>query len=158
MKALKLPDLRRLNDLFVYNEKEGKLLRRDGSVSGSLAGRDGYGHVTVDGRKLQVHRVMWKLATGTEPEEIDHINRNKLDNRLCNLRSATKSENQFNAKLRRDSSSGVKGVSFLKRERKWRVLITAHGKRHEKLFTDFERACDYAKELRQNLHSTFAAF
>lgn len=157
MKPIKLPPKERLQELLIYDEKNGQLIWKTGKHVGKAIGRDGYGHVTVDGVKRQIHRIMWKISTGDEPDEIDHINKNKLDNRRCNLRSATKSQNQFNSRLRVDSSSGVKGVSFLKREKKWRVLITANKIRHAKMFKDFDTACEYATQLRQQLHGEFAS-
>jgi hypothetical protein len=64
--------------------------------------------------------------------ETDHINHNRLDNRKCNLRICTKSENQHNAKVRKDSISGYKGVSqrnnSIYRKKPWRAYITYKGK------------------------------
>lgn len=156
MTPLLLPPTTRLRELFHYDDTTGELFWKTGKRAGRSIGSKGYCHVTIDGRRRQIHRVMWKIVTGEEPAEIDHINKNKHDNRFVNLRSATKSQNQFNAKLRADSSSGVKGVSFLKRERKWRVLITANKNRHQKLFKDFDAACKYAKLLRKQLHGEFS--
>jgi hypothetical protein len=57
---------------------------------------------------------------------VDHINHDTLDNRRFNLRVCTKTQNQFNAKLRRDSTSGYKGVGFHKVTQKWMAYIRAN--------------------------------
>ncbi len=60
--------------------------------------------------------------------EVDHINHNRLDNRRCNLRIATKKENMANTRPTKLCTSGYKGVSFCKQTQKWRALIpTDHG-------------------------------
>ena len=59
---------------------------------------------------------------------IDHINRNPLDNRRCNLRYATKQQNNFNSSIRKDNTSGYRGVIWNKQVKKWHVQI-AHNKK-----------------------------
>jgi hypothetical protein len=67
--------------------------------------------VKVDDKTYNIHRIIWKLATGFDPaEEIDHINGNRSDNRLCNLREATHGENRRNSRVRKDSLLQVKGI------------------------------------------------
>lgn len=70
--------------------------------------------------KIFMHRIINKTPDGLET---DHINRDKLDNRKCNLRSCTSSENNFNGKVRRDNKSGYKGVHWDKNRRMWLVYI-----------------------------------
>jgi len=121
----------RLKELFEYSKEKGILTRkiyRGGRVAGSIAGNldksEGYWNVGVDGRKYKLHRVIFFYVTGAFPEnEIDHINGNRADNRWCNLRDVSKSDNQKNAARRRDNKSGCTGVSWHKRERKWFVRI-----------------------------------
>ena len=79
-----------------------------GSEAGSTNGR-GYLEVKVAGERCLAHRVIWKMAYGNDPDEgkvIDHINRVKVDNRICNLRLATLSENNLN----RDYKPGITGI------------------------------------------------
>ena len=77
------------------------------------------------GRTIYMHREIMNAPDGME---VDHINRNGLDNRRENLRLCTKAQNQQNSKKRRGKSSIFKGVSWDKKRRKWRVEITVNKK------------------------------
>ena len=97
--------------------------------------RSGYAHITVG-----MSRQILKLPKG-DPRQVDHINRNTLDNRRSNLRIATPSQNSCNRGLRADNNSGVTGVSWRKTERKWVVRIQARGQCiRVGQFEDFEQA------------------
>jgi len=90
---------------------------------------DGRRQIKVCGRAFKAHRVCWSLHYGAWPEgDIDHINADPADNRLENLREATKTENNRNQCKRTGCSSGLKGVTWDKRWRKWRAHIRVHGK------------------------------
>lgn len=104
----------------------------------------GYKYVSVNGKPLRQHRVAWYLMYGFLPKEIDHINRDKLDNRAVNLRACTRSTNTLNVGLRSDNTSGVKGVSFKKESGKW--LVHYKGK-HVGYYTTFEEAVEARHEL-----------
>lgn len=90
-------------------------LKRIGKPAGSL-NRDGYVKVLIDGIYHSAHRVIWLMHYGEWVEypafEIDHINGDRADNRITNLRKVTKSENQRNAGKRINNSSGVHGVNW----------------------------------------------
>ena len=76
-------------------------------------------------KTYQVHRIVWEMSNGPIPERmvVDHINGDPSDNRLQNLRLATPMQNQRNCKLARNNTSGLKGVSYCSRNRKWRAQI-----------------------------------
>lgn len=76
----------------------------------------------------RMHRLIWKLVYGVEPEEIDHINGNGCDNSLSNLRSVTKKENARNLKLNKSNTSGVSGVFWTKGTGKWKAQIKVNNK------------------------------
>lgn len=89
----------------------------------------GYLRVRILGGSILAHRIAWFFLHGHWPsKQIDHINGIKSDNRPENLREASSVENQQNAKLRKDSSSGIKGVTFCKITRKWTVNLRINGK------------------------------
>lgn len=79
-----------------------------------------YAHTTINGKTLSMHRY---LMGGDNNKEIDHINRDGLDNRKSNLRYSTKSQNRANVGIRKDNTSGYKGVCLDKRRGKWRAYI-----------------------------------
>jgi len=108
-----LPSAEVLRDLFRYDAETGILTRAaDGKVMGSSNGH--YLQLYMDGRKYLVHRVIWKMVTGSEPLQIDHEDLNKMNNRWLNLRSATKTQNEANRPARKDNRLGCKGVSLTK--------------------------------------------
>lgn len=75
------------------------------------------------------HRVIWALHYGEWPSKgIDHKNGNTADNRIENLRLASQSENNMNAKRRSDNKSGIKGVFWSERSKKWCAQIAIKGK------------------------------
>lgn len=90
----------------------------------------GYGRIRVDGHSYLSHRLAWKMFYGEDPQQgydIDHINGNRCDNRITNLRLATRNENALNVPLRRNNTSEFRGVSFNKQTQKWEAYFTANG-------------------------------
>lgn len=84
----------------------------------------GYKRGNINGFFVYAHRVIWAMHTGAWPiDQIDHINHNRDDNRIINLREVSVVENSQNSKLYNTNSSGVTGVSFCKRLNKWRAYI-----------------------------------
>lgn len=82
----------------------------------------GYYCGMINSMAYQAHRVAWKLYYGCEPDFIDHINRDGLDNRIRNLRSVSHSTNTRNHRMRKDNTSGYSGVSISK-DGKWQARI-----------------------------------
>lgn len=94
--------------------------------------KDGYLWLWVDGKKYKAHRIIWMMVHGNLPEYpeycIDHINGNRSDNRISNLRETTLLENSKNYGRRIDNSSGVAGVHWHSRDMKWVARIRHDGK------------------------------
>ena len=91
--------------------------------------RKGYVCARADLGYYRAHRLIWRYMTGEwPPDEIDHINRVRSDNRWCNLRLATRSQNRKNISVHKDASSESKGVSWHKQKGKWRARIHYNGK------------------------------
>ena len=117
----------------------------------------GYKWGRIFGRPYLAHRVIWKMVHGYDPaEQIDHINGDRSDNRISNLREASALENGKNGGMRRNNSSGYKGVCWVERDRRWAAAITSDGKRislgHHRCPT--AAAVAYRKAA-QRLHGAF---
>jgi len=117
-------------------------------------GRKGYRLVGfVYGSKyhsLKAHRLAWLIVHGCLPcGEIDHINRNRADNRIANLRDVHPCINQRNSSMRVDNTSGITGVNWRKKDQKWRAAVCINGKMHHiGLFSCIDKAADAVKEFR----------
>lgn len=99
-----------------------------GTVAGTT-GNHGYRQVNLFGKIYLVHRVIMLMKNSEMPEhDVDHINGNRVDNRLCNLRLATRRENLKNRMLSTKNSSGINGVSWDKRYKNWTARIRIEGK------------------------------
>ena len=128
----------RAKELFSYSPETGELrwaIKASRKViPGNIAGcitHYGYRQVRVDGKFYKAHRIIWLMQTGQWPkDEIDHINGQRDDNRLANLREATSGENKQNLAKRSDNTSGHTGVLFEKRCKKWYSLVHVEGKAH----------------------------
>jgi hypothetical protein len=92
--------------------------------------------------KIRAHRLAWFIAYQKMPEgEIDHINQNKADNRLSNLRDVSREINQRNGTRKRNNTSGVPGVSWHKQSRKWCAQVNLLGVHHHiGSFSEIEKA------------------
>ena len=84
---------------------------------------NGYLYGAIFGENFSAHRIAWVHATGKEPKEIDHINGNRADNRLANLRAVTRTQNCQNVAISSRNSSGFVGVSWSKVMKSWHVRI-----------------------------------
>lgn len=104
------------------------------ACAGSEAGYlhpTGYVIIKIDGVAHLAHRLVFLYIEGAFPEEaVDHINRISHDNRWENLRACNQSQNRGNTKLHKNNTSGYKGVSWFKRDKKWRAAITKNRKVH----------------------------
>lgn len=89
----------------------------------------GYLHIALFSRPWKAHRLSWAIHYGVWPDgDVDHINRNKSDNRICNLRIATRQQNMFNMSPTKRSKLGLKGISWDRN--RYRVSATFNGKNH----------------------------
>ena len=99
-----------------------------GHVAGSRM-TSGYIALSVSGKKALGHRIAWLFANGEFAQgNIDHINRDKSDNRISNLRLATPEQNAQNRLKNCKNTSGYKGVTWHKRDERWQAAITIKGK------------------------------
>lgn len=141
----------RLKELFYYDTLTGQFTRRisvgrhdcyrAGEIAGTKTAR-GYIIIGADKQRYAAHRLAWLYVYGVWPDnDIDHINQNKSDNRITNLRVVSRSKNMHNVSLHKHNSSGYKGVSWHKPRQKWRAYIFLDYKQlHIGLFDKIEDA------------------
>jgi len=112
---------------FVWLVRTGSRIKVGDQAGTSLSGA-GYRQIKIDGKNYQAHRLAWLYEHGAfPPDQIDHINGIKTDNRLENLRPATSSENRWNCPKPANNTSGVKGVVWYKPTGKWHARIMYSG-------------------------------
>lgn len=105
-----------------------------GKVAGTPSLRTGYWRITIKNRPVLAHRLAMTLALGKVPDgEVDHINGDRRDNRISNLRVVTTTENRRNIAIPKSNTSGIIGVGF--RRGTWRATIAAGDGRHVELGT-----------------------
>ena len=124
----------KVKELYDYDGNElTRKTTRGGVKAGGKVGSDngrGYLQGRIDGRFYMVHRLIWLYAHGEWPKgEIDHINGDRGDNRLDNLRVVSRSTNMRNKKKHANNKSGICGVSWHKRDRNWCAFIDQDGKK-----------------------------
>ncbi|WP_176690518.1 HNH endonuclease [Enterobacter kobei] len=144
-----------VDSLLSYDQDTGIFrwkVRKGGIVAGSIAGSahiKGYTTITIDSNNHLAHRLAFLIMVGRTPGFVDHKNGNRNDNRWVNLRPATASENMHNMGLRKDNSSGVPGVYWNNRTKKWHAQFKVHGKQHQfgsyKDFADAVNAISVAR-------------
>lgn len=112
------------NGVFTWKIQSGKA--RIGDIAGSPT-KAGYIAIGIGRKKYLAHRIAWLLTSGNWPtDHIDHINGNRTDNRIANLRPATQAQNNLNRPKQTRSKSGSKGVWFV--SNRWRAGIRMNGK------------------------------
>ncbi len=84
----------------------------------------GYRYGAVLGKNALAHRVIWKISYGREPDHVDHVNGNRVDNRLENLRNVNATGNSRNSCIPRHNTSGFMGISFDVARDKWAAYVT----------------------------------
>ena len=155
-------DAQILHELFEY--RDGSLYWKVKSCRkvnvGSKAGRiDKYGYVLigVNRKAYRAHRLIFLMFNGHLPEQVDHINGIRHDNRIENLRPATNSENQCNTKRNSKNTSGTKGVYFYKRYNCYRAECKTNGvSKHLGYFKTIEEAKEVLDKYRIEQHGEFA--
>lgn len=158
--------LQRLKELVSYDPETGIFTRKESSTNRVKTGSEvgwldvstGYVRIMLDRKTYRAHRLAWYYMTGDDVQFIDHINRDRSDNRFSNLRPCTKSENGMNRCSQRNSTSGHVGVSFDKETGKWVAYIYA-GNRQIKLgrFSEKEEAVRARLDAELSQHGKFAA-
>lgn len=117
------------------------------------------GNITINafGRIWEAHRLAWLYQYGSFPaKNIDHINGNPGDNRICNLRDVSQAENSRNMCMSKKNKTGVNGVHRNTQDGRFTVQIRVNGKTtHIGVFDDLKDAAEARKtaELRHGYHA-----
>lgn len=152
-----------LKKILKYDPESGfftwaKTFNNNGARKGDVAGYiNTVGYVVIGFKKkyYYAHRLAWLYVYGYFPENhIDHIDRNPQNNKISNLREVSQSCNTQNSKIRKNNISGVKGVSFYKRDAVWVAFITINKKYNYlgRFKTKIEAAnARYEAEIKNNI-------
>lgn len=174
MQHTEMPNLEYLRSVLDYNPETGDFRWKKnagtrakiGDIACKKIDANGYYVIGLDSKLYKAHRLAYYISYGIEPTgfEVDHINQIRHDNKICNLRLATRSQNQRNVKTRKTSSTGYKciqlrtdpeGYSF------YHIRVSFNGKRYAKRISSIipnalQQAIQYRDNLIKELHGDFA--
>ena len=144
-----------LSEIFDYTD--GLLFYKStGKEAGSLDNK-GYKRAKVGRTVYLVHRIIFMLHHDYLPKYLDHIDNNRTNNKIENLRPATSAENNRNRSIGSRNKSGVKGIFWAKPNKKWKVQCTVDYKQHHiGYFKDIEEAKIALHKFRVAHHLSFA--
>lgn len=128
-----------------------------GKIAGNI-NQYGYIELHFKTKSYLAHRVAYSLVHGDISDKfIDHINGIRDDNRICNLRAASREENQRNSKRRKDNKTGIKGVQYVERDKHYVATIRNGGKQIALgFFKNIEDAKSAREDAALKLHGEFA--
>ena len=138
---------KRLKEVLEYNPETGVFTKKQkigrGKVGCKCGGLNwkGYWIVSADNQRYRAHRLAWLYMYGKFPDnQIDHINHDKIDNRIENLREVTNSVNHRNMKKPSSNTSGVVGLYWWKDRQVWQTFIGANPRKSLGNYKDFFEA------------------
>jgi AP2 domain/HNH endonuclease len=113
----------------------------------------GYPSLKISGKYMALHRL---IMLNPEFYCVDHINRKRYDNRVCNLRLCSKGQNSYNASLQKNSTSGFKGVSYHKHNKRWVAYIGKNPRTYLGSFATKEIAANAYNDAAKIRYNSFA--
>jgi hypothetical protein len=128
---------------FLFNKVKRSSNAMPNTMAGTLPNNSEYRRVSISNKVYLEHRIIWIYFNGLIPKGmfIDHINQNKKDNKIENLRLCTRSQNQYNRGAYKNNTSGYKGVSFNKSLQKYSAQMRVNDvKKHLGYFDTVELA------------------
>jgi hypothetical protein len=143
--------------LSVFEYKDGVLHWRKNGKRAGTRHHTGYTQIGFQNSLYNAHRLIFLMSYGWLPEVIDHIDGNRANNKIENLRPASWSQNLQNMQLKPTNKSGCKNVSWSRAKRKWAVQLSINGRQTNLgRFDDLELADLVATEARIKYHGAFA--
>jgi len=141
-----------------YEDHDGKLFNKRLNRYNTTISSNGYYVFNLCRKTVYVHRIIWFLNKGSFPKDmIDHIDHNRINNKISNLREATNAQNQWNVTKSIKNSTGYKNVSWKQKDKLYEVQIHDGTKlRYCGCFKKLEDAIKCADENRKKLHGEFA--
>jgi len=155
----------RLKEVFIY--EDGNFIwniRKTGirynTVAGNIHPKNGHIYIRIDKQKYLAHRLVWLWHHGEFPDQfIDHIDGNRTNNKIENLRAATITQNNQNSKLRITSKTGFKGVTYIASRKKYWARVIAFKRQYSLGYFDTpEQAHEAYKVGATKHHKEFARF
>jgi hypothetical protein len=144
-----------LHNLFYY--KDGKLFYKSSGKKAGWEQKNGYAKVEINYQTYCQHRIVFLMHHGFLPKVVDHIDGNKLNNNIENLRASDQSKNTLYSRKNSRNTSGVKGVSFHRKTKKWWARVSVGGKRKSLgLYNDINQAKEVMMKAREHFHGEFA--
>lgn len=139
---------------WIKNPQNSKAI---GKEAGYIRSQDGYKSLMIGGKNYLSHRIVFLIHYGYMPKYIDHIDNNRTNNVIENLRECSNGQNMCNMIKRSDNTTGVKNLYWDKKRQKWRVALNVNCKqKHIGYFDNFEFAELVAIEARNKYHKEFA--
>ena len=147
----------RVLELFDYDD--GKLFHKSNNEPAKIYVTKGhrYARIKFDKQEFKLHRIIFLYHKGYLPDIIDHINGDRYDNQIENLREANTYQNRQNSRIYSTSKSGVKNVYWCKKMNKWKVIMNINGETHIfGYYVDIEEAKQVATSMRDKYFQDFA--
>jgi hypothetical protein len=148
-----------LKENLSYDSNTGEFLWVKNGLKAGTINKDGYVIIKFNKKRYPAHRLAWLYTYGEMPKEfIDHINRARSDNRIENLRQATRKQNAINSIAYSNNKSGFKGVSYDSSKGKFRAQCVVNGKnKHIGYFDNASLASKAYKEKSSEINGEFVA-
>ena len=148
-------NIQELNDNFFY--QDGKLFWKSNGKEAGWIDNFGYKFNGFKGETYKTHRLIFFMHHGYLPKFVDHIDNDRLNNRIENLRAATASQNSWNQRKRSTNTTGIKGISWSERSKRWRARCMVNYKSYfVGSFKTIDEAANAIKAFRAENHKEFA--
>lgn len=150
-----LMDYESSTEQFTWKKSTSNVVRKKRKISKNKKSR--YLRIQLDGNRYYAHHLAWLWFYGKLPKtQIDHINCDSFDNRICNLRLSNQQQNCFNRSKAKNNTSGTKGVVWHPKQKKWNAVISFNNQKiHLGSFDNLTSARIAVRDARIQFHGDF---